>query len=368
MTAHWTDRDPGAGNLHACGTAATWADAQLVDLADSQDTVSTILRDLDDAWIGRSADAFRARLEEFHTRLQDSTEAMTTARKAIITYGDAVAEIARLAEPLKEDLAAAQAALSGVVNDVPFSSEPGDRFDAEQQALTAASTAATALQKLAVDREAADRNLAVSLATAASAGWGDLDCTADPITGPRRDAANEQVMDLFEHFRTGDERGAVLTDDDIFVQTLMRSAHIAATREHVLDELRSGKLTPVTPRLYDRSISDQPWVLGVDGINVLSSTMTGTVPDAVLGGQNLPETFLGSYNLEVRAGEPQPDGGVEVTYVINNDTSIDSATRIPGTGGAHIPGAFEAMSEANAKDGLWATHHQTIVWTETVYP
>ena len=109
-------------------------------------------------------------------------------------------------------------------------------------------------------------------------------------------------------------------------------------------------------------------MLGVDGINVLSVRSTGPVADAVLGGQNLPESFLGSYTLEVRAGEPRPDGGVEVTYVINNDTSIDSATRIPGTGGAHIPGVFEAMSEANAKDGLWATHHQTIVWTETVYP
>jgi uncharacterized protein YukE len=368
VTAHWTDRDPGAGDLHACGTAATWADAQLVDLADAQDAVSTILRDLDDAWIGRSADAFRARLEEFHTRLHDSTEAMTTVRKAIITYGDAVAEIARLAEPLKEDLAAAQAALSGVVNDVPFSSEPGDRFDAEQQALTAASTAATALKKLAVDREAADQSLAVSLATAASAGWGDLDCTADPITGTRRDATNRQALGLFGSFMKGDERGAVLTDDDIFVQTLTRSAHIAATREHVLDDIRGGILTSQKVGIYDRSISDQPWVLGVDGINVLSVRSTGPVADAVLGGQNLPESFLGSYTLEVRAGEARPDGGVEVTYVINNETSIDSATRIPGTGGAHIPGVFEAMSEANAKDGLWATHHQTIVWTETVYP
>ena len=367
MTAHWTNRDPGAGDLHACGSAAAWADAQLVDLADAQDTVSTILRDLDDAWTGRSADAFRARLEEFHTRLHDSTEAMTTARKAILTYGDAVAEIARLAEPLKEDLAAAQA-LSGVINGMRFSGEPEDRLAAEQQALTAASTAATALKKLAIERDAADRDFAVSLATAASAGWDDLDCTADPITGTRRDATNRQVLGLFGRFMKGDERGAVLTDDDIFVQTLMRSAHIAATREHVLDDIRGGILTSQKVGIYDRSISDQPWVLGVDGINVLSVRSTGPVADAVLGGQNLPESFLGSYTLEVRAGEPRPDGGVEVTYVINNDTSIDSATRIPGTGGAHIPGVFEAMSEANAKDGLWATHHQTIVWTETVYP
>ncbi|WP_143049300.1 hypothetical protein [Microbacterium sp. LCT-H2] len=175
-------------------------------------------------------------------------------------------------------------------------------------------------------------------------------------------------MDLFEHFRTGDERGAVVTDNDIFVQTLMRSAHITATREQVLDDIRAGILTSEKVGIYNRSISDQPWVLGVDGVSLLSSTMTGNVPDAVLGGENLPETFLGSYNLEVRAEEPLPDGGVEVTFVINNDTSIDSATRMPLTGGAHFPGVFEAMSEANAREGRWATHHQTIVWTETVYP
>lgn len=368
MTANWTDRDPGAGDPQACSIAAGWANEQLVDLAEAEDTVSTILRNLDDAWTGRAADAFHARLEEFQTRLQDSTEAMTIARKAIVSYGDAVAEIARLAEPLKQDLATAQAALHGVINDMPVSGDPGDRFAAEQQALTATGTAATALKKLAVEREEADRDLAVSLATAASAGWGGLDCTADPITGNRRDATNDRVMDLFENFRTGDERGAVLTDDDIFVQSLMRSAHVTAAREQVLAELRDGSLVPDKPLDYNRAISDQPWVLGVDGINALSSTLTGTVPDAVLGGQNLPETFLGSYILEVRAGEPRPDGGVDVTYVINNDTSIDSATRIPGTGGAHIPGIYETMTVATAKNGEWATHRQTIVWTETVYP
>ncbi len=365
---HWTDRDPGAGDTAAFATAIAWADAQLVDLANAQDVVSTILRDLDDAWSGRAADAFRTRLEEFHSRLDDSTDAMTTARKSIITYRDAVAEISRLAEPLKEELAASQAALSGVMNDASFGGEPGDRFAAEQEARAAASTAATALKKLAVDRQAADSDLAVSLATAASLGWGDLDCTTDPVPGTRRDATNDRVMDLFEHFRTGDERGAVLTDNDIVVQTLMRSAHITATREQVLEELRSGKLTSLAPRSYDRSISDQPLVLGADGVNFMFSTMTGAIPDVVLGGQNLPETFLGSFDLEVRAGEPRSDGGVEVTFVINNDTSIDSATRVPLTGGAHIPGVFEAMSEANAREGLWSTHHQTIVWTETVYP
>ena len=93
-----------------------------------------------------------------------------------------------------------------------------------------------------------------------------------------------------------------------------------------------------------------------------------TAIGALFAGQNMPETFLGSYGLEARIGAPHPDGRIDVTYVINNDTSIDSFTRIPGTGGAHFPGAYEAMVHANENTGALATHHQTIVWTETVYP
>lgn len=373
MTSNWTDLDPGAGDTAACATAKQWTDAQLADLVNAQTTVSAILRDLDVSWTGDSATAFRSRLEVFRTRLEDSSEAMETAGKAIIAYGDTVEEIARKAEPLKSDLAAAQAALNGIFDDVTFdrytNDGAGSRFTAEQKALEDASAATTSLQALAADRRAADLQLATALATAASIAWDALDCTVDPITGTRRDATNEQVLDLFEHFRTGDERGAVLTDDDLFVRTLRNSEHIESVREQVLAALRSGALTSQQPEFFDRSVSDNPAVLFNDlAINIPSLLVTGTIPNDIFGLQNMPETFLGSYGLEVRAGEPRPDGGVDVTYVINNDTSIDSGTRLPGTGGLHIPGVYEAMTESNARTGQWATHHQTIVWTETVHP
>ncbi|WDG18189.1 WXG100 family type VII secretion target [Microbacterium sp. Clip185] len=367
MTAHWSELDPGACDPSAFAAANGWFETQLIDLTNALDTVSAIRSNLDDLWTGQSAAAFKERLSDFNARLIDSVEAIRTGAKAIAVYGDAVSEIARRAEPLKEDLAVARATLHGLLN-VGFNAAPGSRFNAEQQALNDASAAASSLAKLAAERAAADQTVAVALASASSISWGDLDCTVAPTVGTQRDAANRRVMDLFEHFRTGDERGAVLTDDDVFVQTLMRSDHIEAVRERALDDYRNGRLTAQDPGFYDRSISDQPWVLVNDAVNVLSSTMTGTLPAAVLGSENLPESFLGSYSLEVRVGEPRSDGGVEMTYVINNDTSIDSATRIPGTGGAHLPGMFEAMSVANAENGTWATHHQTIVWTETVYP
>ncbi|MGJ0389812.1 WXG100 family type VII secretion target [Microbacterium sp. CGR1] len=372
MTGNWTDLDPGAGDTSACATAKEWTDAQLTDLTNAQTTVTTILRDLDNSWIGDSATAFRSRLEVFRKRLEDSAQAMETAGKAILAYGDAVEEIARKAEPLKSDLAAAQATLNGIFDDVTFdrytNDGAGSRFTAEQQARKDANTAAAALQGLADDRRDADLQVAAALATTASIAWDALDGTIDPITGTKRDATNEQVMDLFEHFRTGDERGEVLTDDDIFVRKLKTSEHIQSVREQVLQDLRNGVLAPDSPGVYDRRISDKPQVLLGDLGNFSSLVLTGTIPNDLLSWQNMPESFLGSYGLEVRAGAPQTDGGVEVTFVINNDTSIDSATRIPGTGGAHIPGPFEAMSEANARNGEWATHHQTIVWTEKVYP
>lgn len=373
MTSNWTDLDPGAGDVAACTTAKQWTDAQLTDLTNAQTTVSTILQDLDDSWTGDSATAFRSRLEVFRTRLEDSAQAMEAAGKAILAYGDAVAEIARNAEPLRSDLAAAQAALNGIFDDVTFdrytNDGAGSRFTAEQQALKDANAAATALQALADERRETDKILATALATTASIAWDAFDGTIDPVTGTKRDATNEQIMDLFEHFRTGDERGEVLTDDDIFVRKLKTSEHIEAVRERVLAALHSGALTPQDPEFFDRSISDNPGVLFNDlVINIPSLLVTGTIPNDIFSGQNMPETFLGSYGLEVRAGEPREDGSVDVTYVINNDTSIDSATRIPGTGGAHIPGVYEAMSDANARNAEWATHHQTIVWTETVHP
>ena len=298
---------------------------------------------------------------------------MEAAAKAVIVYGDTVGEIARRAEPLISDLEAADAALNGIFDDVVFdrytAEGAGSRFQAEQKARADAEEAVTALKELAAERRDADLRLATALAAAASVAWDDLDCTVDPVTGTRRDATNDRVMDLFEHFRTGDERGAVLTDDDIFVQTLMRSEHIEAVRQRILADLRSGALTAQDPGFYDRSISDNLGVLANDLlINIPSVFVTGAIPNNLLSGQNLPETFLGSYTLETRVGEPHFDGSVDVTYLINNDTSIESFTRIPLSGGGHIPGPYEVLSDANARNGEWSTHHQLIVWTERVHP
>ncbi|KYJ98050.1 hypothetical protein [Microbacterium sp. CH1] len=145
----------------------------------------------------------------------------------------------------------------------------------------------------------------------------------------------------------------------------MHSDHINGARVRVLDALRSGDLAADgEPLDLNRVISHNPAVLVQDGFNAVTSGF----PSPLLDRQNLPESFLGSYELEVHAGESQPDGGVPVTYVINNDTTIDSATRIPGTGGAHVPFVEAAMTSAYASNGGFAPQHQTIVWTETVYP
>ncbi|MGO2518480.1 MAG: WXG100 family type VII secretion target, partial [Microbacterium sp.] len=231
---NWTRFDPGAGTVAVCETGKRWTDAQSADLADAQSTVSTILRDLDDIWTGESADAFRARAQELHTRLEESSEAMDAAGKAIVAYGDAVAEIARKAEPLQNDLAGAELILNGKHNDDLFGTDAEGmqrQYEAQLQATSDAQEAADALAALAAERAEADQTLAVLLARVSSAAWGGLDCTAAPHTGTPRDLANARVWDLLEDFRTGDgDRGIVLGPDDPFVSTLMRSDHINSVR------------------------------------------------------------------------------------------------------------------------------------------
>lgn len=374
MPANWTTFDPGAGDLASCDAARRWAEQQFSDLSDAQSAVAAILRDLDTTWTGESADAFRGRAARLRRDLEDSSEVMDAVRTAIIEYGDTVAEIARNAEPVKDDLAAAELILEQVHDGVLFDNDAEGlehRFQAEQRAMADSKAAAEGLAELAQRRRVADAALASSLSRLSSSAWGGgIGCTPEPTGSTSRDRANARVMDLFEWFRTGDgPRGLVLGPDDPFVATLMKSEHIEAVRDRVLSDLREARLGEGDAGVeYDRIISNDGVVLIKDFFYASASLATGEIPGALLSWQNLPQSFLGSYDLTVYASAPQTDGGVSTTYVINNDTTSDSATRIPGTGGAHVPIVYSAMLEAEASEGAWAAQHQTIVWTEVVYP
>lgn len=374
MPSNWTRSDPGAGDVGSCGLAARWAELRASDLSDARAAVTTILRDLDASWTGESADAFRGRAAGLRHDLEDSAEAMDDARKAVIEYGDVVDEIAARAEPLKQDLAAAQLILDVVSEGALFDNDAAGmehRLQAERQATIDARTATAALAELAEDRATADQTLASLLGRVASAAWGGLRCVTESPQGSRRDKANRRVMEMLGQFWKGDlGRGVALGPDDPFVSTFMRSDHIESVREQVLADLRSGKfsLNTDTGMDYNREISNNFSILINDGVNLATSSMSGPVADFYLGDRNLPESFLGSYTLRVFADDSLIDGSVDVTYVINNDTTIDSATRIPGTGGGHLPIVHPSMLAAEADSGEWASQHQTIVWTETVYP
>ena len=374
MPSNWTWSDPGAGDVESCGLAARWAELRASDLSDARAAVTTILRDLDASWTGESADAFRGRAAGLRRDLEDSAEAMDAARRAVTQYGDAVAEIAARAEPLKQNLAAAQLMLDMVSEGGLFDNDAAGmehRLQAEQQAKRDAKSASEALAGLAEDRATADQTLASLLGRVASAAWGGLRCVAESPEGSRRDRANRRVMEMLGQFWKGDlGRGVVLGPDDPFVSTFMRSDHIESVREQVLADLRSGKLSFSTDTGldYNREISNNASILINDGVNLATSSMSGPVADFYLGDRNLPESFLGSYALRVFADCSLVDGSVDVTYVINNDTTTDSATRIPGTGGGHLPIVYPSMLAAEVDSGEWAPQHQTIVWTETVYP
>lgn len=156
-----TGRSLASGVDDTCDRAKQWTDTQASDLADARSAVSAILRDLDDIWTGESADAFRARILEFHDSLEASEEAMRIAGKGILAYADAVAEIARRAAPLKHRLEAAELILNGVHSEALFGTDPeglARRFDAEHQATIDAQDAADELARLAGEREGSGRS------------------------------------------------------------------------------------------------------------------------------------------------------------------------------------------------------------------
>lgn len=373
---HWTEFDPGKGDLAVCTTAKAWIDDQVEQLVSASEKLTTMLTTLEDSWSGQSADGFRERATSLKTAMTDSVETLQAAGTAINTYNDEVADIATKAEAFLTLLDGARSILNGAYDDIlglsPTAPATQQEWqDTQNTAIANVKSATDGLAELAGRRWEADSALTNALARLSSAAWGDLDCSAPTETGPQRDLANDRVFDLLEAFRTGKgPRGFVLGPDDPFVTTLMQSEHIWGVRAQVLEDLRSGNLDLYRSDdgvQFPRIISNNIFVLGNDINNVERLIWRGPIADLLLRRDNLPESFLGSYSLGVYAGEPAADGGVTVTYVINNDTTIDSATRIPGTGGLHVP-LYDAMVDANRNDGSWQDHHQTITWTETIYP
>lgn len=380
MSKHWTAFDPGAGDTSESLNAATWCERQVAKLEEVEAAANSVLSGLDDAWRGMTAVEFRLKVTALKTRALSDRDTHHEASKLFKRYADTVDQIASEATPWRETLSAAQAVVSAHFVSIASQADFDARLSEYQRASRDLAEATEQLGVLAERRLVADQDLARGLAVEASEAWGDISGMPAGAADSFRARTNDQVMGLFDTFRTGEgPTGVVMGGRDPFVQQLMTSSHVDSVRARVLAGLRDGSIAPgkfdsngdgIQDSQYDfsRSISNDPGVLVRDMITVGNSMMTGSIPDHMLMDDNMPESFLGSYQLNVYTEAPAADGSVTVTYAVSNATSIDSFTRIPGTGGSHLPVVHESMNLANSKSGEWETQRQIIVWSEKVYP
>ncbi|MCD2498019.1 hypothetical protein [Microbacterium nymphoidis] len=105
-----------------------------------------------------------------------------------------------------------------------------------------------------------------------------------------------------------------------------------------------------------------------DGVAMGTALLSDPRRDLHPGLENLPESMLGSYEVRYYADAPAADGSVTITYVVTNETSVDSGTRIPLTGGQHVPIVYDVLTELGETNGSFRTQQQMIVWSERIYP
>jgi len=378
MGANWSAHYPDSGDMSAVRAAAAWCDQQIVDLEGIDTVAAGVLDTRDDFWRGCAADEFSAALSRLRTRADDSRETLYAASKALKVYADLVDEIALEAPPLRAALASAQPSFTGG----RIAARRFADYQAEvHRAHQTIENANAGLADLAKRRDEADRALARSLLLGASESWSPI--ATGSASSPevpawlQRKRANEDTWQLLGSWIAGDKQAYVLGQQDAFTQRIQQSDYIREQREQVLSRLRNGtmgagfidvdgdELRDPTGFVW-HSVSNNPVRLMTDIGTLLGVVGTSDQADVPIQFENFPDTFLGSYRLNFFVEEPAADGGVLVTYIVENDTTIDSATRIPAVGG-HVPGIYHWMTHENEVGGGFETEHQLIVWTERVY-
>ena len=357
----WTYENPGAGTVAVFETVKTWLVDTKTGLSDAWDDLDTVVKSLEQAWTGSGANAFSGEIGRCMKALRETEDAVAVVETATGAYVSTVEEIKNEARKSIEDRNAAHMILSKTDLDSsanpPSADEVARRQREYDDALVDFSDAVGKLDGLAEQREAADRAFAGTVMEEMSVLWGDV--SFQNYYGGNdayRESANDTVWQLFDEFRSGEgNRTRFLDADEDFTKWLRQSGHVNEARLEIRDRIIAGTLGAGDVNFYNRSVSDNPMILLGDGVNVVSGGNAG----------NLPETFLGSYNLTYTVESIDQYGNATVTYRIENNTTIDSMTRIPGTNGKHI-WPYEELIEENEQAGRWEKLHQTIVWTEII--
>lgn len=349
--------DPGAGDLESLRDAQRWFLETSKASEEAQQQLLKITKSLPSVWTGKSASAFGTAIQNRLRSLTESKEVTDAVVDGFKKYIDIVEEIKEQAKHLIEDRAAAQLAMSREYLDSTTSPPDDAELARRECAFTAAQasfeTAVSKLATLAERRAEADAAFAKQALGASSQTWGYLSAlpARTGFKNPKYDA-NAQSWELFSQFASGKgPRSRFFTDGDSFTEHFRNSPHIKDLRQNLREKLRDGTLPGSDDE--DRRISDHPEVLLGDVITYSNGGEWG----------NFPEAMLGSYVLSYTVNSIDAQGNAEVTFTATNPMTRDSFTRIPLTGGAHLPW-YESLNEANEQYGTWDNTQQTIVWTE----
>jgi hypothetical protein len=352
----WTDLDPGFGSmddLFDYRSRLSTVSARAEFAADEIDKCFSLLQE---EMEGTAAEAAFPVFERDGKLQRRISAASAQVASAISVYADEVALIASAAAvPIADHLDALrrlEVTYMDSSTNPPSDAELKRRSREWDSARADRNSAVSALQALATRRHNADSLLIAAVGEAISSNWSAYDHAPLDNSAYRR-AANDEVWELFAEFRDGVGNHRLLLDDDPFVKMLMTSGHVNVVRDAIRRDIESGALVEGDGAYAGRSLGENPWVFLGDGINIGTGGANG----------NLPESFLGSYNLRYSVVEIA-GGEAIVTFTAQNDTTIESFSRNPVFPGQVEP--FYGDLVRMQAEGLYQDTSQTIVWTERI--
>lgn len=218
------------------------------------------------------------------------------------------------------------------------------------------------LSALGVQRMAADDAFAQSLNAARSMLTSEPEPASQYFGLNSKQAADAETATWNELWawttNSGDSAASSFLDGDPFTLGIQSSGHLTSVRDAIAAKLAAGDVTAgQTLTVADRDLGADPLTLGADFLTVATGS--------VLSG-NLPEAFIGSFALSATVDAVNPDGSAIITYSAANDTTVESASRIPVVGGEFPWGPSLHMLRDNT--GLFQNRAQVISWTEVVKP
>lgn len=163
---------------------------------------------------------------------------------------------------------------------------------------------------------------------------------------------------------------------DAFTQLLRQHPHYEGLREqlHTLVQTEQLSIGMSTNNSRDEDdfielgVQTNYGLSGVEGVGKYVVDYSTLLTGGLTG--NLAVTYLGSHNVDLDVIGQNPDGSYEVRFTASNQSTLESATRIPIVGYDHWyqNSIGEATKQFTEATGFARTTEQKIIWTETTKP